>query len=186
MAIRESRVSTPPQEQRRLQIYTGNGKGKTTAALGLSLRALGAGWRVFFGQFLKAGGYSEIEALRNFPGRVVVESFGLPEFCHPADPLPPQQIEAARRGLDRSREALFSGEFDLVVLDELNVSVHFRLLPEAEVLELLKRRPPNVELVVTGRYAPDSFIEEADLVTEMREVKHYYTEGLQARKGVEF
>ena len=117
---------------------------------------------------------------------MVVESFGLPEFCHPADPLPPQQIEAARRGLDRSREALFSGEFDLVVLDELNVSVHFRLLPEAEILELLKRRPPNVELVVTGRYAPDSFIEEADLVTEMREVKHYYTEGLQARKGVEF
>ncbi len=166
-----------------VQIYTGDGKGKTTAALGLSLRALGAGFRVFFAQFLKSGEYSEIKALKVFAPRVEIAQFG--RGCFVRGRPEKEDFELAQRGLRLAREKIFSGAFELVVLDELNLALHFGLIPLEEVLSLLEERPQGVELVITGRYAPKPLLEVADLVTEMREVKHYYRQGVKARVGIE-
>ncbi len=166
-----------------VQVYTGNGKGKTTAALGLTLRAAGAGLRVFFAQFLKCGEYSEIAALRRFEDLVTVRQYGCPEFVTGAPGE--EDRAAARRGRLEAREALVSGEYGVVVLDEVNVAVRLGLFSAGEVLELLDARPPEVELVLTGRDADPRIVERADLVTEMREVKHYYRQGIKARKGIE-
>jgi cob(I)alamin adenosyltransferase len=166
-----------------VQVYTGNGKGKTTAALGLALRAAGAGLRVFFAQFLKRGEYSEIISLRRFGDTVTVRQYGRPEFV---TGVPGEaDIAAARRGYAEAREALVSGEYDVVILDEANVAVRLGLIPVGDMLELLDARPPEVELALTGRDADPRIIERADLVTEMREVKHYYQQGIQSRKGIE-
>lgn len=166
-----------------VQVYTGDGKGKTTAALGLTLRAVGAGLRVFFAQFLKCGEYSEIIALRRFADRVTVRQYGRPEFV---TGVPGEaDITAARRGYDEAREALVSGAYDVVVLDEVNVAVRLGLLDAGDVLALLDARLPEVEVALTGRDADPRIVERADLVTEMREVKHYYQQGIQSRKGIE-
>jgi cob(I)alamin adenosyltransferase len=179
-------------EKAYVQIYTGEGKGKTTAALGLALRALGAGLSVFLGQFIKGMRYSEIEALdrlsKAFPRKdgspaLEVRQFGRGCFIRRAPES--ADIEAAASGLAAAREAMLSGKWDLVILDEINVALSIGLLSEADVLGFLDERPETVELVLTGRGAPASLIERADLVTEMREVKHYYKQGVEARKGIE-
>ncbi len=166
-----------------VQVYTGNGKGKTTAALGLALRALGAGFRVFLGQFLKSGVYSEIKALEKFAPRIEIRQFGRGCFVkgNPSE----EDIRLAKEGFSLSRRKVLSSDFELVILDELNLAIHFGLLPLEEVLELVKEKPAGVELVITGRYAPEALIEVADLVTEMREIKHYYRRGVKARVGIE-
>lgn len=166
-----------------VQVYTGNGKGKTSAALGLAVRAAGAGMRVFFAQFMKSGDFSEIAALRRFGDMVTVRQYGRPEFVFgaPGD----DDIAAAMRGLAEVREALVSGEYPVVILDEVNVAAHCGVLPLGDVLELLDARHGDVELVLTGRHADPRIIERADLVTEMREVKHYFTQGVPARKGID-
>ncbi len=171
-----------------LQVYTGDGKGKTTAALGLALRALGAGNSVFLGQFIKGMRYSEIEALERLgaafgPGRLEVRQFGRGCFIR-REPEPADR-EAANAGLAAARAACLSGRFDLVILDEANVAMSLGLLAPEEVLALAAERPAGVELVLTGRYAPESILAAADLVTEMREVRHYYREGVEARTGIE-
>ena len=166
-----------------VQVYTGNGKGKTTAALGLSLRALGAGFRVFFAQFLKSGEYSEIKALKVFEPRVEIAQFG--KGCFVRGRPGPEDFELARKGFSLCRAKVLSRDFELVVLDELNLALHFGLIPLEEVLSLIEERPQGVELVITGRYAPEPLLEAADLVTEMREVKHYYRQGVKARVGIE-
>jgi cob(I)alamin adenosyltransferase len=171
-----------------VQVYTGDGKGKTTAALGLCLRALGAGHSVYIGQFIKGMRYSEIETLERlsalFGGeRLAVEQYG--RGCFIRREPEPEDREATRIGLDRAREALASGRYDLVVLDEINVASLFGLVSEEELGAILDARPPHVELVLTGRYAPESLLARADLVTEMREVRHYYARGVQARTGIE-
>jgi len=165
-----------------IQIYTGNGKGKTTAALGLSLRGAGAGLQVFVGQFLKQGTYSEIKALSLFEN-VTVEQFGMGKFVRgmPSE----DEKAAARKGYDRLCSILKTNAHDLVIVDEGNVAVACQLLTEDELLGLMDLKPDNVELVITGRDASAAMITRADLVTEMKEIKHYYHQGVTARKGIE-
>lgn len=166
-----------------VHIYTGNGKGKTTAALGLALRAVCAGSRVYIGQFIKGMDYSELRAAELLPN-LKIEQYGRGCFIRGA---PSQEdIELAKSGLKRASSVLRSGDFDVVILDEVNVAVHFGLLTPAEVIEVVSERADHVEVVLTGRYAPPEFVAFADLVTEMVEVKHYYTLGVQARRGIEF
>lgn len=166
-----------------IQIYTGNGKGKTTAALGLSLRAVCAGRKVFFGQFLKGMNYSELDAGKYLPG-FDLQQFGTDSFIF--EKPGQEDIDAAREGLKRAEEVLVSGEYDIVVLDEVNLAVHYGMFAADELIEVLDKRRQKVEVVLTGRYAHSSLIEKADLVTEMKEIKHYYNDGVMAREGIEF
>ncbi len=166
-----------------IQVYTGNGKGKTTAALGLSLRAAGAGLRVFIAQFNKKGNYSEIKALKRFADLITVEQYGLGRFTD-GKPLP-EDIEAARKGLKRVKSILSEGKYHMVILEEANVATKFGLFSVQDLLGVMLAKPDNVELVITGRGAAARIIENADLVTEMKAVKHYYQKGILARVGIE-
>ena len=168
-----------------IQVYTGNGKGKTTAALGLALRAAGRGLRVFIGQFLKGQVYGELASLERFSPLVRVEQFGRKGFVHVTENPDDEDVALARKGLERCAEAMTSGSFRIVILDEINVAVHFKLISEDELRAFLGRRPDDVEVVLTGRYAPGWLLEAADLVTDMVEVKHPYQKGIKAREGIE-
>jgi cob(I)alamin adenosyltransferase len=166
----------------RVQVYTGNGKGKTTAAIGLAVRALGAGIKVFFAQFLKLGDYSEIQILRNLKN-VTCRQYGAGGFVgsHPSD----EDKASARLGIDDALSAMKSGDYRVVILDEANVAYSLGLISKEELMSLVRERPSSVELVLTGRGAPHELIEAAHLVTEMREIKHYFKSGVKARKGIE-
>lgn len=166
-----------------VQVYTGDGKGKTTAALGLALRAAGAGLKVFIGQFIKSAPYSEIKALERFSDQIAVKQFGRGCFIR-GNPCQ-ADIDMARQALDAIGTALRSGEYDVVIADEANVAFGCKLVSESDLTALIDSRPPHVELVLTGRNAPPAVIERADLVTEMIPVKHYYEKGIMARKGIE-
>lgn len=165
-----------------IQVYTGNGKGKTTAALGISLRAICAGNKVFFGQFLKGQPYSELKSVEFMDG-FEMEQFG--GECFVSKNPSVKDIEDAKSGLNKMRDVLVSGNYDLVVFDEINVALFFKLLSTSEVIEVLKLKPENTEVILTGRYAPQEIIEFADLVTEMKEIKHYYNDGVLSRTGIE-
>ncbi len=170
-----------------VQVYTGAGKGKTTAAMGLALRAAGRGLRVFICQFMKGRETGEALIIRErLSDLIEIHQCGGEGFITNRESPPSDAIEMATRALSLSRKALLSGEYDLVILDEVNVAVYFNLIKEEEVLKLIKEKPPHVELVLTGRRAPASVMEAADLVTEMKEIKHYFRAGLSARKGIEF
>jgi len=166
-----------------VHVYTGNGKGKTTAAIGLAVRALGAGWNVFFAQFLKAGEYSEHKSLLKFSDRLTIKTYGRKVFIRgePED----EDHRLAQAAYREIAEIVSSGGYRLVVLDEANVAVKYGLLSVEQLLDLIDKRARGVELVITGRDAHSSLIEQADLVTEMREVKHYFSQGTKARTGVE-
>ena len=166
-----------------VQVYTGDGKGKTTAALGLALRAAGAGLRVYFGQFIKNADYSEIKALARFADCITVRQFG--RGCFLLTEPAPEDRAAARRALEGLSEALVSGGYDLVIADEANVAVALGLIEPDDLVSLIDLRPEQVELVLTGRGAPDAVLARADLVTEMRCVRHYYDRGVLARQGIE-
>ena len=169
-----------------VHVYTGDGKGKTTAALGLALRAVGHGLKAYVVQFLKGNiDYGELVAAQTFDGRLVIEQRGRETFVDPRNP-DPVDVELARKALARSREVLVSGEWDLVVLDEVCVAVAFGMLRPEDVLDVVEARAGHVEVVLTGRRAHPTFVEAADLVTEMRLVKHYYDRGVEAREGIEF
>ena len=165
------------------QVYTGNGKGKTTAAIGLAIRAAGAGLKVFIAQFIKMGDYSEIKALARFSDLISVAQFGLGRFANrqPA----PEDIAAAQQGLDRVRAVLASNKYDIIIMEEANVAVKLGLFGEQDLLDLMDRKPPDKELVITGRGASPRVVEKADLVTEMKSIKHYYQKGVAARTGIE-
>lgn len=165
-----------------VQVYTGDGKGKTTAALGLAVRAAGAGLHTFIAQFVKGMEYSELRALK-WHHEIEVRRYG--RECFIEREPDSEDIEAARAGLAEAREALLSGEWDIVILDEANIATHFELFAVEELLALIAEKPDDVELVITGRRADPRVIEAADLVTEMREVKHYYESGVPCRKGIE-
>lgn len=167
-----------------IQVYTGDGKGKTTAALGLTLRAVGAGLKVFFLQWQKGQECAEWKSLKKLAPQVDAARFGPKTFI--TDKAGPEDLEEARKGLEKARQVLQSGEWDLVVLDEINTAVFFELLSVDEVLQLLEDRPPKVEVVLTGRRAHPRLLARADLVTEMGEVKHYYQQGIMARPGIEY
>jgi cob(I)alamin adenosyltransferase len=166
-----------------VQVYTGDGKGKTTAALGLAIRAVGAGLRVFIAQFVKGMEYRELKALRKFSDSVVVRQYGRDCFLY----REPEETdrELAREGLQEVQEVVAGGQYGLVILDEANIATHFNLFSVEDLLELIRRKADNVEFVITGRRADARFIEAADLVTEMKEVKHYYQKGVRARDGIE-
>ena len=169
-----------------LQVYTGDGKGKTTAAFGLALRAAGHGLRVYVGQFMKGSAYGELAGAAALGGLVQVEQFGSAE-CLPWRERPePEDVARAERGLARCAEIAAAGRHAIVVLDEVTVAVRFRLLALDALLAVVDRRPPAVEMVCTGRWAPEELVARADLVTEMREVRHpYAARGLAARAGIE-
>jgi cob(I)alamin adenosyltransferase len=167
-----------------VHVYTGAGKGKTTAAVGLILRARGAGLRVYLGQFLKRGDGAEVALLRERCPEVTVEAYGRGRFIRgrPTD----RDVEAARDGLRRLREALHGGQYDLVVADEACPAARAGLLPADALVELARGKPRSVELVFTGRSASARLCACADLVTEMRSRKHYFDRGIPARRGIEF
>jgi len=168
-----------------VHVYTGNGKGKTTAALGLGMRAAGHGFRVLIIQFMKGDiKYGELESAKHIPGFEILQ-FGRPDFVDKKNPAQ-VDIDLARKGLEHAREVVKAGKVDLLILDEINVAVEWKLISADDVLDIVKSRPESMEIVLTGRYAPKEFIELADTVTEMREVKHPYMDGVMARKGVEY
>ena len=167
-----------------VHVYTGDGKGKTTTSLGLAMRAAGAGLRVAVIQFMKGRRYSEIDTAELIPGFDIFQH-GRDEFVSRENPEQ-MDIDLALGGFEHAREIIGSGEYDMVILDEINVAIDYNLLPIDEVLDMIRDRPVHVELVLTGRNAPGKIMEEADLITEMREIKHYYKQGVQARKGIEF
>ncbi len=166
-----------------VQVYTGNGKGKTTASLGLALRAAGAGLKVFIVQFLKQGDYSEIKALSKFSGNITVKQSGL--GCFVKGKPSEEDIVAGKKGYELLKSTLIEGGYDLVIAEEGNVAVSCGLFTEEDLLALIDLKPEHVELVITGRNAGDKLIERADLVTEMKEIKHYYKQGVKARVGIE-
>jgi cob(I)alamin adenosyltransferase len=167
-----------------VQIYTGNGKGKTTASLGLAFRAAGHDFNVYVMQFMKGQTlYGELEAARRIGSNLRIEQVGRQAFVSRTPS--PEDLALAREGFSRARVLVASGEYDLVVLDELNCAVDYGLIPLAEVKALIRDKAPHTELVMTGRNAHPEIIDLADLVTEMREIKHYYNAGQPARKGIE-
>ncbi len=165
-----------------LHVYTGNGKGKTTSAFGLAVRALCAGRSVYIGQFVKSMKYNETKIEQLFD-RVRIEQLG--SGCFITREPAPEDIRLAQEGWARCAALLESGEYDLVILDELTIALHFGLLTTDQVLKTLARRNRSVEVVITGRYAPQALIDAADLVTEMQEIKHYYTKGVLSREGID-
>jgi len=168
-----------------IQVYTGDGKGKTTCALGLALRAVGQGFKVFMIQFLKTDRTGEAEAAQRLAPDFIIQSFGTPGFPRLTDP-DPQTVEAAQQAFTLARRIILSGHNDLVILDEVNLSLVYGLVSLTEMLEVLRQRPAHVEVVLTGRGAPPELVEFADLVTEMRPVKHYFEAGVKARRGIEW
>ena len=180
-----NRLSKRPPFRGYIQVYTGNGKGKTTAALGLALRAAGSGFRTYIGQFMKGQRYGELASVKKLAPLVKIEQFGRRSFLHVTKTPDPEDVRRAEYGLERCLAAMLSGRYDIVVLDEVNVAVFFNLLTAREVLAVLDEKPASVELVLTGRYAPPSLIRRADLVTEMKERKHYYRQDIPARRGIE-
>jgi cob(I)alamin adenosyltransferase len=168
-----------------VMVYTGDGKGKTTAAMGQALRALGHGKKVFVVQFMKGKKYGEVLAAeKSLPG-LIIRPCGLDSFVMKDNPAP-VDIELARQGLNLAKKAVSSGEYDMVILDEINVALDFKLIPLDEVLDLIKNRPDSVDVILTGRYALPEIIEIADMVSEIREIKHHYSKGIKERAGIEF
>jgi cob(I)alamin adenosyltransferase len=168
-----------------VQIYTGNGKGKTTAAIGQAVRAAGMGLKTLFIQFMKEFPYNEINSLKFLNSWITVEQHCGDEFVYKKELPPADEIQKASRALESAKEKMLSGEYDIVVLDEVCVSIYFNLIKTEDVISFIGSKPPNVELILTGRYAPPELIELADLVTEMKEIKHYYVKGILSRKGIE-
>ncbi len=165
-----------------VQVYTGNGKGKTTAALGLSLRACGANKKVFIAQFVKSMEYNELKALKSLSS-IQVKLYG--HGCFINQSPTEEDILAAKEGLNEVKDILMTGLYDLVILDEITIAIYFHLLHTKDVLSLIQNKPDHVELIITGRYCPQEIIDAADLVTEMKEVKHYYTKGVLSREGID-
>ena len=172
------------QDKGYIQLYTGNGKGKTTASLGLALRAAGAGKKVFIAQFAKGQLYAEIHALKTYLPQIEVRQYGLKCFIR-GNPTP-GDIEIARQGLEQVAAVIASHAYNVIILDEACIAVHYHLFSAQELLDAISKRQEGAEVVMTGRYASQELIDAADLVTEMREIKHYYRQGVPARKGIEF
>jgi len=168
-----------------VEVYTGDGKGKTTAALGLAFRAAGHGFRSYIGQFLKGQPSGELQAARKLQPLVTIEQFGRKKFIKVTENFEEEDYRLAAEGLKKCLKAMLGGEYQIVILDEINVALNLGLIKEEEIQKFLDQKPEGVEIVLTGRYAPQSVIDRADLVTEMVCRKHYYDKGVRARKGIE-
>jgi cob(I)alamin adenosyltransferase len=174
-----------PERRGTVQVYTGNGKGKTTAALGLAVRALGHGMTVYMLQFMKgSSNYGELSTARMLPG-FIIEQSGRDEFVDRSNPAQ-VDIDLAREGLRKARAVLESGDHDVVILDEINVALDFGLVSLKDVLDLIAARPDHVELVLTGRSAHPEIVKAADLVSEVLNIRHHYDAGVEAREGIEY
>ncbi|GAB4115007.1 MAG: cob(I)yrinic acid a,c-diamide adenosyltransferase [Candidatus Caldatribacteriota bacterium] len=167
-----------------IQVYTGDGKGKTTAALGLALRAAGRNWRVLIVQFMKKWDYGELHSLPYVPN-ITLKTFGTEEFVYKGK-AKEIDYQEAKKAFYFGIEAMLSKNYDLIIFDELNMALYFELLGLSEVIDKLKQKPPEVEVVITGRKAPQEIIAIADLVTEMVEIKHPYQKGQAGREGIEY
>ena len=167
-----------------VQVYTGNGKGKTTAALGLALRAAGNGLKVLIVQFMKGTASGELEAAQRLSPFLTIIKAGREGFIFKGE-VDPVDLKMAEEGFLLAKKAIEDREYDIVILDEINMAVDFGLIPLPDLLQLVDSKPVTVELVLTGRNAKPELLEKADLVTEMVERKHYYAKGVPARKGIE-
>jgi cob(I)alamin adenosyltransferase len=168
-----------------IQIYTGNGKGKTTAAIGLAVRAAGAGLKSYIIQFMKDFPYSESKSLIELNQWITIEKVGTDDFVFRKENPPQEEITKAKLALDTAKQKMLSGEYNLIILDEICVAIYFGLFTVEDVLTMLEFKPENVELILTGRYCPQVLIDRADLVTQMDEIKHYYQNGVLSRKGID-
>lgn len=166
-----------------VHVYTGDGKGKTTASIGLAIRALGAGYKVLFAQFIKERACSEHKALQRFAPHIEIKQYGCGFiFCNKPST---NSIDKARHGINEIKDIVDKGTYDLIILDEANVALHYNLFSLDDLIEIIDRRHPSTELVITGRYAKQEIIERADLVTEMVCIKHYFEKGIKSRQGIE-
>ena len=168
-----------------VQVYTGNGKGKTTAAFGQALRAIGRGSRVYVLQFMKGRKYGECLAAEKYIPNITIYLAGLDSFVMRNNPAP-ADVELAKQGLAIAKKVIASGEYDMVILDEINVAVDFNLIPLDEVIDLIRNKPADLDLILTGRYARPEIIAVADLVSEVKEIKHHYSAGIKDRAGIEY
>jgi len=169
-----------------IHVYTGNGKGKTTASLGLALRATGWEKKIFIAQFMKKTKYGELISIgKLLKDYVTIKQYGIPEFHHRGNGVTQQEIDTAMEGLQAVKDAFQSNRYDIIILDEINILAHFKIIDLKLLTDLIDSKPEPVELILTGRNAPQEFLQRAHLVTEMKEIKHYYKQGVQARLGVE-
>ncbi|MGQ9644111.1 MAG: cob(I)yrinic acid a,c-diamide adenosyltransferase [Ignavibacterium sp.] len=168
-----------------IQIYTGNGKGKTTAAIGQAVRAAGAGLKTYIAQFMKEYPYSELESLKLLKDFIEIEQFCGDEFFYKKQLPDESELKKASDGLNIAKEKMLSRNYDIIILDEAIVAIYFKLLSVHQIVEFIDCKPESIELILTGRYCPDELISKADLVTEMKEIKHYYSKGIKSRKGIE-
>jgi cob(I)alamin adenosyltransferase len=168
-----------------IHVYTGNGKGKTTAALGLAFRAMGSGKRSYIAQFMKGQEYGEVRAAAMVSSYITIEQFGEKELCHICGTPSDESIKLAQHGMKAAQKAMLSGDFDIIILDEINVAHYYNLIATQDILDFMRGTPCAVELILTGRYAADEVIQAADLVSDMVEIKHYFNKGILARDGIE-
>lgn len=169
-----------------IHVYTGNGKGKTTAALGLALRAAGWGKRTYIAQFMKKTQYGELISIaKHLNDFITIQQFGVPEFHHTGGKVTDEEKNAAMQGIEAVKNVIEKKKYDIIILDEANILAYFKIIDIRYLLDIIDNKPENVELVLTGRNAPQEFIDRADLVTEMKEVKHYFTQNVPARIGIE-
>lgn len=168
-----------------VMVITGNGKGKTTSAFGQALRAIGQGYKVCIVQFMKGKKYGEILAAEKYLPNLKIIQSGLDSFVMRGNPAP-VDVELAGRGLEEAKKVIHSGEYNMVILDEINVATDFNLIPEEEILNLIQGKPSDLDLVLTGRYASEKIKEMADMVSEVTEVKHHYNAGIKGRAGIEY
>jgi cob(I)alamin adenosyltransferase len=168
-----------------VQIYTGIGKGKSTAAIGQAVRAAGFGLKTYIAQFMKEYPYNELISLKHLSEWISIEQFGGDDFVYKKELPGKEELARVKKGLQTAIDTMLSNEYDLIILDEAIVAIYFKLIKAEELIEFMKQKPKNVELILTGRYCPEELIELADLVTEMIEVKHYYQKGITSRKGIE-
>ena len=168
-----------------VQVYTGDGKGKTSAAFGLALRAVGRGLKVYVIQFIKGGfDYGELYVVERLPN-FKLKAFGRGKFVTDVPPTE-NDVKLAKEAFELARKVVNCGDYDVVVLDEINIALHLKLVGIEEVIDLIRSKPKHVELVLTGRYVPPEIVKLADLVTEMKEIKHPFTKGVSPRKGIEY
>jgi len=168
-----------------IQVYTGNGKGKTTAALGLALRAVGHGLKVLMIQFMKGNAqYGELESAKKLAPYLIIKQVGRETFVSKSHP-DPKDLQSAQEGFGMAKKAIRNKEYNIVILDEINLAVDYGLIPITEILHLIDSKPEEIELILTGRNVKREILEKADLVTEMIDRKHYYEKGVPAREGIE-
>ena len=185
LSVKITKKSVVKKDRGLVMVITGNGKGKTTAAFGQALRAIGQNYNVFVLQFMKGRKYGEFIAAEKYLPRLTIRMSGLDSFVMRDNPAA-IDIELAKKGLDTARKAIMSGKYDMVILDEINVALDFKLINLKEVIDLIKNKPSALNLILTGRYAPDGIIKLADTVSEVKEIKHHYAAGVKDRAGIEY